>query len=222
MAIQQMFLGLGVSNVEYTVSNNDTNINASTIFGADFASSISKILIIPNGFEIGATTGNHVITVPTGMDGTLEIQNSGTISGHGGSAESAGGNAIHVSSAGVTIVNSGVIRAGGGGGADGGDGGAGGNGSYEAFSHYTGQSPGSCTPYLQGYIFRGQNYPQAYNYTGDQLCSICHSGASAPSQGSYVFTANGTTGHTTSWGKTFTGQNWRDHSRRYWRFYGQG
>ena len=115
-----------------TLSNGDTNVNVSTEFGSsNFTSNTAKILIIASGSEIGATggTGNRAITVPSGMSGTLDIQNSGTISGAGGPGGtssqangSMGGSAIFIASNGVTVTNSGTIRGGGGGGGKGADG----------------------------------------------------------------------------------------------------
>tara|TARA_A100001391_G_scaffold115905_1_gene78334 strand:+ start:435 stop:1322 length:888 start_codon:yes stop_codon:yes gene_type:complete len=156
--MQQMFLGLGAKVVQHTVSDGDTNLNASTIFGSDFAGPAMKILIISSGHEIGATTStsNRAITVPAGMSGTLEIRNAGTISGFGGAggaggaggygggstgaysngnlgsdgtAGSAGGSAIYIASNGVKVTNTGTIRGGGGGGG-GGDGGDGGGATF--------------------------------------------------------------------------------------------
>ncbi len=143
--MQQMFLGLGaVAAIEITVSDGDTNLNASTLFGSDFAADVAKILIISSGHEIGGTGtgGNRALTIPSGMGGTLDIQNAGTISGSAGAggsggsggatgtaqggssggSGSAGGSAIYVASANVTITNTGTIRGGGGGG-NGGSGG---------------------------------------------------------------------------------------------------
>ena len=126
-----------VKSVVYTLSNGNTNVNVQTAFGGNFTTNIPKILIIPSGAEIGATggTGNRAITVPSGMSGTLDIQNSGTISGAGGSGGttsqangSMGGSAIFIASSGVTVTNSGTIRGGGGGGGAGHDGSPGANG----------------------------------------------------------------------------------------------
>ena len=123
-----------------TLSNGATNVNLSQTFGTDWASSISKILIIPSGAEIGATgsTSNRAITVPSGMGGTLSIQNAGTISGTGGTGGTSsgsngaqGGSALLIVSANVTVQNSGTIRGGGGGGAAGNDGSPGSNGYQE-------------------------------------------------------------------------------------------
>ena len=127
----------GTSNaVTVTLSNGNTNVNASSSFGSNFSSSVAKVLVIPSGAEIGATggTGNRAITVPSGMGGTLNIQNSGTISGAGGTgstnsnAGGPGGSAIFIASSNVTVTNSGTIRGGGGGGGKGNDGGPGVNG----------------------------------------------------------------------------------------------
>jgi len=129
------FYGTQAGSVR-TLNNNDTNVNVQTLFGSDFSSSINKILIISSGHEIGATGGstNRAITVPSGMSGTLDIQNAGTISGAGGiggghpnssSNGDPGGSAIFIASANVTITNTGTIRGGGGGGGKGNNGSAG-------------------------------------------------------------------------------------------------
>ena len=130
-----------VKSVVVTLSNGNTNQNASTLFGSNFTTNIPKILIIPSGAEIGATGLNNVnraITVPSGMAGTLDIQNSGTISGAGGEGGDGspmtggtGGSAIFIASSGVTVTNSGTIRGGGGGGCKGNGGSPGSNGHID-------------------------------------------------------------------------------------------
>jgi len=120
------------ANVTVTLSSNATNRDVSSLFGSDFSANVAKILVINSGVEIGATnTGNYAIHVPTGMGGTLNIQNAGIISGAGGagstSTSSAGGNgqaAININSNGVTVTNTGTIRGGGGGGGKGSGGGS--------------------------------------------------------------------------------------------------
>ena len=90
MPIQQMLLGAGeVPPVEYTASNS-TNIALSSVFGSDWADSVSKVYIIPSGVTIGGT-GTNALTVSTGMGGTLEIKVSGTIIGKGGTPGGSGG-----------------------------------------------------------------------------------------------------------------------------------
>lgn len=126
------------ASITETLSNGDTNVNVSTEFGSsNFTSNTAKILIIASGSEIGATggTGNRAITVPSGMGGTLDIQNAGTISGAGGAggtssgqSGSPGGSAIYIASSNVTVTNSGTIRGGGGGGGAGNNGSPGANG----------------------------------------------------------------------------------------------
>lgn len=144
--LSQFYSATGAVTV--TCSNGQTDLSADTLFGSDFTGSIPKILIIPSGAEIGATSiSARALTVPTGMGGTLDIQNSGTISGAGGAGGSggvggnshqgdpggtggAGGSAILVNVAGVTVTNSGTIRGGGGGGGGGAAGGRAGSRSH--------------------------------------------------------------------------------------------
>lgn len=120
-----------VNEIIHTHSSNATNQNYATIFGSNWASSVPKRIVINSGVTIGGTSGNHAMNIPSGMGGTLIIDNNGSIEGHGGSANGGtGGNAIHCVSTAVTINNnSGAsIKAGGGGGGQGGTGGTGGNG----------------------------------------------------------------------------------------------
>jgi len=166
MPIQQMYLGLGaVADLKHTVSDNDTNLNAATIFGSDYTVDIAKVIIIPSGFEIGATggTGNRALTIPSGLVGTLEIQNAGTISGAGGaggtggggSAGSAGGSAIYIASNNVTVTNSGTIRGGGGGG------GAGNNGNTVNNVYVDSNNNVNCIGGTGGNGGNGQGYNSA-------------------------------------------------------------
>lgn len=136
-----------VNSVTQTLADNSTNVNLSTTFGSDWASSIPKVLVVEAGSTIGGTGGTAAITVPTGMGGTLTIQNAGTIVGTGGAAGSAGGDAIVVNqTSGVTITNTGSIYGGGGGG------GTGGNGSYSSTSN-----SGEIWNYSATYWYRRSN-----------------------------------------------------------------
>ena len=146
-----------VNEIVIALANGATNQNASTLFGSNYTSSVPKRLTIANGVEIGATSGNNVLVIPSGMAGTLIIDNAGTITGYGGAASSNGGTGIRVEVAGVTINNSGTIRAGGGGGGTGGTGGTGGNGSSTSESGYTGSQTGNCT-YGQNSSFQGVSW----------------------------------------------------------------
>ncbi len=118
----------GAANqVTVTISSGATNQNVSTLFGSNFSSAINKILVINSGVELGATSlSNYALQVPSGMSGTLNIQNAGTISGSGGDGGSQnggnatnGGTALYIASSNVTVTNTGTIRGGGGGGGGG-------------------------------------------------------------------------------------------------------
>ena len=81
----------GAANQVTVTLSNSTNQNAASLFGSSYSSSIPKVLIIPSGVEVGATSlSNYALTVPSGMGGTLNIQNAGTISGAGGDGSSSG------------------------------------------------------------------------------------------------------------------------------------
>ena len=119
----------GAANqVTVTISSNATNQNVSSLFGSNFTNSISKILVINSGVELGATSlSNYALQVPSGMSGSLNIQNAGTISGAGGDGSSSGsggdgGTALYIASSNVTVTNTGTIRGGGGGGGKGANG----------------------------------------------------------------------------------------------------
>ena len=142
MPIQQMFLGLGAKGEsEETISSTTTDLVLATLFGSDWTADIPKILNINSGVTVGGTSGNAAILVSTGLVNTLVINNSGTITGHGGAAGASSGNGnsnsgtpggdggdggtgISVVSAGdgVTVNNTGTISGGGGGGGGGGAG----------------------------------------------------------------------------------------------------
>ena len=155
----------GAANqVTVTISSNATNQNASTLFGSNYSSSVPKILVINSGVEVGATSlSNYALNIPSGMSGTLNVQNSGTISGAGGDGGSGGsgngtdgGHAVFVASSGVTVTNSGTIRGGGGGG------GGGANGTQgPAINPVGGVVCFSGTPGSGGAGGNGQGYDQS-------------------------------------------------------------
>ena len=92
MPIQQMFLGLGSkSEAEETISSTTTDLVLATLFGSDWTADIPKILNINSGVTVGGTSGNAAILVSTGLVNTLVINNSGTITGHGGAAGASSG-----------------------------------------------------------------------------------------------------------------------------------
>ena len=158
-----------VKEISSFVTTNTTNRNASTIFGSNFTANIPKRLVINSGVEVGASNlSNYAVLVPSGMGGSLIIQNAGTLSGAGGDGSSsgaggAGGTAVYIASSNVTVINTGTIRGGGGGGGKGADGashidsnfscvggtgGAGGNGQGYDQSQSNGSAGGSKTAFL--------------------------------------------------------------------------
>jgi hypothetical protein len=120
--------------IEYTVSETTTNLDLSNLFDpSDWSSDKDKIVTIPVGVIVGSTdaASYNALRTGTGRGGTLTINVQGEVQGgYGPSNGGAGGNAILVEQTGVTINNTGSIRAGGGGGGAGGAGGTGGQGSY--------------------------------------------------------------------------------------------
>jgi hypothetical protein len=125
-----------VNEVVIYVTANTTNLNVQTLFEATYpgswASTAPKRLVINSGVIVGATdTSNYALNIPSGFGSTVRIDNSGSIQGAGGAANSGtGGNAIFAGEFGISINNQGTIYAGGGGG---GTGGTGGGGSYRGF-----------------------------------------------------------------------------------------
>jgi len=118
----------GAVNEIAVAATSGTNVDISSLFGANWTSTIPKRLTIGSGVTIGGTGASAAIIIPSNMAGTLEIDNAGSILGFGGAANGgAGGNAISNSASGVTINNTGLLAGGGGGG---GLGGTGGGGSY--------------------------------------------------------------------------------------------
>ena len=119
----------GAVNEIAVAATSSTNVNLSTLFGANWTSTVPKRLTVGSGVTIGGTGSSAAIIIPSNMAGTLEIDNDGSILGFGGAANGGnGGNAISNSASGVTINNTGTIAGGGGGGGQGGAGGTGGSG----------------------------------------------------------------------------------------------
>ena len=113
----------------FTFTSGATNQNASTLFGDDYDLNYPKEIVINAGVELGATSSSEeALEVPAGAAGSITITNNGTLSGAGGAAGQAGGDAFETAVA-VSIINNGIIRAGGGGG------GTGGNGSYSSSTY---------------------------------------------------------------------------------------
>jgi len=155
----------GAINAIINTLANTTNVNLATLFGDNWASSVPKEIIIPAGVTIGGTGSSDALTAPSGMGGTLTITNAGNILGFGGAVASAGGNAINIASANITVTNSGLIAGGGGGGGAGGTGGQGGQGSSTSTSNF-----------IAGTSCRANNYPACVNNGGTLTCytSCCY------------------------------------------------
>jgi len=127
----RMSNGYGAVNEIAIAATSGANVDLSSLFGANWTSTVPKRLTIGSGVTIGGTGSSAAIIIPSNMAGTLEIDNAGSILGFGGAANAgAGGTAISNSASGVVINNTGLLAGGGGGGGIGGTGGQGGNGSY--------------------------------------------------------------------------------------------
>ena len=108
----------------YTFTAGATDQDASALFGSDYSVNYPKEIVIDSGVELGATsTSEEALEVDAGGVGTITVTNNGTLSGAGGAAGAAGGDAFEAAVT-CAFINNGTVRAGGGGG------GTGGNGSY--------------------------------------------------------------------------------------------
>jgi hypothetical protein len=113
----------------FTYTTTSTDQDADTLFGSDYAVNYPKEIVINIGVTIGGVS-DDALDIPSGLAGTLVVNNNGSIIGKGGASNGgAGGNAINNAASNVTINNAGSLLAGGGGG---GLGGVGGNGSYSS------------------------------------------------------------------------------------------
>ena len=109
------------------------SLNLSTAFGSNWAVNVPKRLIVPSGVILGP------VTIPSGMAGSLILQNDGEIQGIGGAPNGTDGGHAITSSQTFTLINTGAVRGGGGGG---GRGGAGGHGRVTVY--------GGCGPLCGG------------------------------------------------------------------------
>jgi hypothetical protein len=129
------FYGASNNDVVVIISSNTTNVNAQTLFGANWTNAaVRKRLIISPNVIVGGVHPSPALTIPSGLANNLYIINYGSIQGYGGEGSTYkiisgtntvtnygyvvqnGGNAISVSSSNVYILNYGTIYAGGGGG----------------------------------------------------------------------------------------------------------
>ena len=80
-----------------TYSSGATNQDASDIFGDDYGVDYPKDIVINSGVELGATsTSQEALQIDSGGAGTITITNNGTLTGAGGAAGSAGGDALRL------------------------------------------------------------------------------------------------------------------------------
>tara|TARA_R100001510_G_scaffold57145_1_gene64304 strand:- start:2234 stop:3322 length:1089 start_codon:yes stop_codon:yes gene_type:complete len=168
-----------------TISSNTTNVDADALFGDDYDVNYPKVIDVNSGVTIGGS-GDEAIDIPSGLAGTLTINNSGSILGSGGAANGgAGGSAIACAASGVTINNlSGALLAGGGGG--GGQGGTGGGGSY---SQTLGPYVAPITTY--SYVWFTNQYNKLvirWNYSFATNGSVTTPSGNTFSTGGYTYT----------------------------------
>ena len=153
-----------------TYTSGATNQDASDIFGDDYGVDYPKEIVINSGVELGATsTSQEALQIDSGGAGSINITNNGTLTGAGGAAGSAGGDAFEANVA-CTLVNNGTMRAGGGGGGAGGAGGTGGTGgqgstSYQYYGPY-GSYLYSLYTNPTSYVAHNANTTSAWRYNG--------------------------------------------------------
>lgn len=129
--IQALFVGNDSEIVAY-ITTTSVNVDASSYFTSQqWLSRRKKRLVVNPGVVVGASSiSTYALTVPSGFNGGLTLENNGSIQGAGGAANGGtGGNALFAGAQ-VSINNFGSICAGGGGGGYGGNGGTGGQGSF--------------------------------------------------------------------------------------------
>lgn len=128
---------------KYTYNADATDQDISDLFGADYSVDYPKEVVIASGVELGATSlAEEALEADNGLTGTLKVTNQGTLTGRGGGAGQAGGDAFEANVT-CTFINEGTLRAGGGGGADGGAGGRGGTGGQGRYN----STSSAWTPY---------------------------------------------------------------------------
>ena len=77
--------GGGAGSATRTVSSTTTNLDVKTLFGADYTTNSNKTLIINSGVTVGGTDPmKPAMDVPSGMGGSMNIINYGSILGAGG------------------------------------------------------------------------------------------------------------------------------------------
>ena len=67
-----------VNEIIFTHTSGGTHFNYATVFGSNWASSVPKRIVVNSGVTVGGTS-DHAMTLPSGMGGTLVIDNNGSI-----------------------------------------------------------------------------------------------------------------------------------------------
>ena len=172
-----------------TFSAGATNQDASDIFGDDYSVDYAKNIVINSGVELGATsTGNEALHIDSGGSGTITVTNNGTLTGRGGAAGSAGGDAFEAQVA-CTVINNGTMRAGGGGGGAGGAGGTGGTGGQGS------STSASYSPWYSRTISAG--YGGGFGYVPGGSSSQCRNASWPPARNDSNNRLYGKNGQTT-------------------------
>lgn len=159
------------SQYEATLDSNVENFNLRSWFDSIFGDPGSKpvrFVVKINSVTIGGTGSSYALDVGQFPSGSyIEVNNYGSIQGHGGHPNSGdGGHAIRANYGGQTVIinNHNQILAGGGAGGGGGTGGSGGPGYYNSTAHAT---PNCC------YSGFNCNYcPSGYRCHGDRYCGF--------------------------------------------------
>lgn len=170
----------GAINEIILAATSGANVDISSLFGANWTSTVPKRLTVPAGVTIGGTGSSAALIIPANMAGTLEIDNAGSVLGFGGAANGgAGGHAIQNLASGVTINNTGLLAGGGGGG---GNGGAGGNGSFTSTTNQAWTGNITMTHWALA-TSGGANGKIAVNWNG----AVAVPGWKTPSGGQYTY-----------------------------------
>jgi hypothetical protein len=161
--IQTFFQG---SDLFIEITSNKENLDLRNEIGSTlYDSSQTKRVIIPSSVSVGSTVvSDAALKIPSGVGGSLYIDNYGSILGAGGSATAGNGGDAILTESRCTINNkpNGSIYAGGGGGGTGGTGGTGGQGSVTVI---TGSYPVCTWSGRYGCYAYGTAYNYGTSYT---------------------------------------------------------
>ena len=160
-------------------SSSNENLTLDDLFtSSQLGNNSAKIIDIESGAIVGGNTSGGIaldISSTNTVNGTITINNNGTIVGRQGGLSSINGGTAISFSKNATLVNNGTISGGGG---KGGDGGQGGNGTTTSSGGSTGVSTASCDQQCAATYGAGstcvtttQNCSQIYCIMG--ICRPC-------------------------------------------------